>query len=70
MVQRYLLVLDMDLLAVDDQLGLEPISYLIARQEQQRCEVVVLPLATTPRLPAPALQLQHHQVPSSASAGA
>jgi hypothetical protein len=27
--------LDMDLLAVDEQLGLEPISYLLARQQEQ-----------------------------------
>ena len=52
-VRRYLLVLDMDLLVVDEQLGLEPIGYLLARQEEQPCEVVVLFLADRQaRLPA------------------
>jgi len=46
-MRRYLLVLDMDLLALDEELDLEPISYLVARQEQQRGEVVVLSLADT-----------------------
>jgi len=46
MARRYLLVLDMDLLAVDEQLGLESISYLLARQQEQPCEVVVLSLAS------------------------
>ena len=44
--KRYLLVLDMDLLAVDEQLDLEPINYLVARQEQAPCEVVVLSVST------------------------
>ena len=44
-MQRYLLVLDKDLLTVDEELGLEPINYLVARQEQEPCEIVVLPLA-------------------------
>ncbi|MBV9094400.1 MAG: hypothetical protein JO132_11055 [Streptosporangiaceae bacterium] len=44
---RYLLVLDMDLLAADELLGLEPVSYLVARQEQQPCEVTVLSLVDT-----------------------
>jgi hypothetical protein len=46
-MQRYLLVLDADLLALDEKLGLEPISYLVERQEQEPCEVVVLSLADT-----------------------
>jgi hypothetical protein len=41
------LVLDTDLLALDDKLGLEPINYLVARQEQEPCDVVVLSLADT-----------------------
>jgi hypothetical protein len=45
-VRRYLLVLDMDLLAVDEQCDLGPISYLAGRQEHEPCEVVVLSLAT------------------------
>ena len=58
-MRRYLLVLDMDLLAVDEQLGLEPISYLLARQEEQPSEVIVLSLADhrQARLPVPELLL-------------
>lgn len=57
MMRRYLLVLDMDLLAVDEQLGLEPISYLLARQEEQTSEVVVLSLADRRQARLPALEL-------------
>ena len=57
MVRRYLLVLDMDLLAVDERLGLEPISYLLARRHEQPCEVVVLSLADHRRARLPALEL-------------
>ena len=46
-MRRYLLVLDTDLLALDEKLDLEPINYLVERQEQQPCEVVVLSLADT-----------------------
>jgi hypothetical protein len=46
-MRRYLLVLDMDLLALDEELDLEPINYLVAQQEQQPCEVVVLSLVAT-----------------------
>jgi hypothetical protein len=56
-MRRYLLVLDMDLLAVDEQLGLEPISYLLARQEEQPAEVVVLSLADHRQARLPALEL-------------
>ena len=58
-MRRYLLVLDMDLLAADERLGLEPISYLLARQQQQPCDVVVLSLADhrQARLPVPELLL-------------
>lgn len=50
---RYLLVLDMDLLAVDERCDLAPINYLVARLEHEPCEVVVLSLATgQPHLPA------------------
>ncbi len=45
-MRRYLLVLDMDLLAMDEEHDLEPISYLVARQEEEPCEVVVLSLVT------------------------
>jgi hypothetical protein len=46
---RYLLALDMDLLALDEELDLQPINYLVTRHEQQqkRGEVVVLSLAAT-----------------------
>ena len=56
-MRRHLLVLDMDLLAVDEQLGLEPISYLLARQEEQPSEVVVLSLADHSQARLPALEL-------------
>jgi hypothetical protein len=56
-VRRYLLVLDMDLLAADERLGLEPIGYLLARQQEQRCEVVVLSLADHRQARLPALEL-------------
>ena len=56
-MRRYLLVLDMDLLALDEQLDLEPINYLLARLEQQECEVVVLSLAGTREAKLPAMEL-------------
>jgi hypothetical protein len=46
-MRRYLLVLDMDLLALDAELDLQPINYLVAQQEQQPCEVVVLSMVAT-----------------------
>ena len=52
-MQRYLLVLDMDLLAADEQCDPGPIGYLAGRQEHEACEVAVLSLATgQPHLPA------------------
>ncbi len=54
---RYLLVLDMDLLALDEKLDLEPINYLVARQQQEPCEVVVLSLANTSETHLPAMEL-------------
>ena len=56
-MQRYLLVLDMDLLAVDDKLDLEPINYLVAQQEREPCEVVVLSLVDTTQAKLPAMEL-------------
>lgn len=56
-MRRYLLVLDMDLLAVDEQFDLEPVSYLVAKHEQGPCEVVVLSLVSRARLPAMELVL-------------
>jgi hypothetical protein len=43
-MRRFLLVLDMDLLAMDEEHDLEPINYLVTAQEQEPCEVVVLSL--------------------------
>jgi hypothetical protein len=58
MGMRYLLVLDMDLLAADEEFGLEPINYLVARQEQEKpAEVVVLSLVSTAQVKLPALEL-------------
>jgi hypothetical protein len=54
---RCLLVLDMDLLAMDDEHDLEPITYLVERQEQEPCEVVVLALTQASQLKLPALEL-------------
>ena len=56
-VQRYLLVLDMDFLAVDEQLDLEPINYLVARQEEEPCEVVVLSLVEMRQVKLPAMEM-------------
>lgn len=54
---RYLLVLDTDLLALDEKLDLEPINYLVERQEREQCEVVVLSLADTSQAKLPSLEL-------------
>ena len=56
-MRRYLLVLDMDLLAMDEEHDLEPINHLVARQEQDPCEVVVLSLAETGQVKLPAAEL-------------
>jgi hypothetical protein len=56
-VARYLLVLDMDLLALDDELGLEPINYLVARQQREPCEVVVLSLVSNRQKKLPSMEL-------------
>jgi len=37
-MRRYLLVLDMDLLALGEELSQEPINYLVARQERERAD--------------------------------
>ncbi len=48
----------MDLLALDAELDLEPITYLVERHEDEPCEVVVLSLVTDrPRLPSTELLL-------------
>ena len=48
-MQRYLLVLDMDLLSLDEELDPEPINYLVTghAQQQERGEVVVLSAVAT-----------------------
>jgi hypothetical protein len=50
-------VLDSDLLAAGEQPDLEPISYLLARQQQEPCEVVVLSLVSTRQARTPSMQL-------------
>ena len=63
----------MDFLSVDEQLNLQPISYLVTRQEQEPCEVVVLSLAGTGQVKLPAMELllgaQDRQVPCRAPPG-
>ena len=54
---RYLLVLDTDLLAPDEELHLGPIGYLVERQKQEPCEVVVLSLADTGQTKPSSLEL-------------
>ena len=56
-MRRYLLVLDMDLLAMDEEYDLEPINYLVAKQEQEPCEVVVLSLVDMSQTKLPAMEL-------------
>jgi len=56
-MRRYLLVLDMDLLAMDEEHDLEPINYLVAQHEQGPCEVVVLSLVDTSQAKLPAIEL-------------
>jgi hypothetical protein len=56
-MRRYLLVLDMDLLAVDEKFDLEPINYLVAKQDQEPCEVVVLSLVSAGQAKLPAMEL-------------
>jgi|HubBroStandDraft_2_1064218.scaffolds.fasta_scaffold76003_2 chemotaxis response regulator CheB len=56
-MRRYLLVLDMDLLAVDSELDLEPINHLVALQEHGPCEVVVMSLIRSRQARLPAMEL-------------
>jgi hypothetical protein len=55
--RRHLLVLDMDLLALDEELDLEPINYLVERQAHEPCEVVVLSLVDTGQSKVSSLEL-------------
>jgi hypothetical protein len=54
---RCLLVLDMDLLAMDQEHDLEPINYLVASQGEEPREVVVLSLTEASQFRLPALEL-------------
>jgi hypothetical protein len=56
-MRRYLLVLNTDLLALDEELDQEPINYLAGRQQQEPCEIVVLSLADTSQKKLPSLEL-------------
>jgi len=56
-MRRYLLVLDMDLLAIDEELDLEPINHIISEQEQEPCEVTVLSVAGTAQQKLPAMEM-------------
>ena len=56
-MQRYLLVLDMDLLGQGEELELEPINYLAARPEQERGEVVVLSVVASRQVKLSPLEL-------------
>jgi hypothetical protein len=56
-MQRLLLVLDTDLLALDEELGQEPINYLVERQQQQPCYVTVMSVVDTSQTKLPSLEL-------------
>ena len=56
-MRRYLLVLDMDLLAMDEEHDLEPINYPVAGQEQESSEVIVLALVDTAQTKLPVAEL-------------
>jgi hypothetical protein len=56
-MRRYLLVLDTDLLALDEELDLGPINYLAERQAHDPCEVVVLSLGDTGQRKGSSLEL-------------
>ena len=54
---RYLLVLDTDLSALDEKPGFGPTNYLVKRQEQEQCEVVVLSLVDSGQTKRSSLEL-------------
>jgi hypothetical protein len=56
-MRRYLIVLDMDFLAADEELDLEPINYLVAEQERGPCEAVILSLTDTSESKMPAAEM-------------
>jgi hypothetical protein len=47
----------MDLLALDEELDLAPINHLLAEQEQEPCEVMVMSLVWTRQARLPAMEL-------------
>jgi hypothetical protein len=57
-MHRYQLVLDMDLLAMDEEHDLEPIKYLVAKHEQGPCGVIVLSLVDMSQTKLPATELR------------
>ena len=56
-MRRCLLVLDMDLLALGEELDLEPVNYLGERPEQERGEVVVLSVVASRQVKLSPLEL-------------
>src|ERR1700760_2840298 len=56
-MRRYLLVLDMDLLAIDEEFDLEPLNYFISEQQREPCSVVVLSLVDTRSAKLPPMEL-------------
>ena len=56
-MRRYLVVLDMDFLAADEEFDLEPINYLVAQREQGPLEAVVVSLADTRQAKLPAMEM-------------
>jgi hypothetical protein len=56
-MRRYLLVLDVDQLALGEELDLELVNYLAARPEQERGEVVVLSVAASRQVKLSPLEL-------------
>ncbi len=56
-MRRYLLVLNTDLLAADEDHTPGPVSYLAAKQEQEQCEVTVLSLVDTSQTKLPTAEL-------------
>jgi hypothetical protein len=56
-MRRCLLVLDMDLLALGEEVDLEPVNYLAGRPEQERGEVVVLSVVASHQVKLSPLEL-------------
>jgi hypothetical protein len=56
-MRRYLVVLDMDFLAADEEFDLEPINYLVAQQEEGPLEAVVLSLVDTRETKLPGMEM-------------